>query len=133
MEESSSYEYDYSYSYSFDYYGLNSTHIEETQIAIPIVFAIITVVGLIGNGCVLVVIIRNKNMRTVTNYFIMNNAITDIVFLIICVPITGSQFLISEWIYGAFMCKLVAYMQYVSICYFFIFLKTFVVFGVLMF
>ena len=109
---------DWSYSYSLYYsYGYNETFTEEPEqmLALPIVFAIITVVGIIGNACVVIVILRNKHMRTVTNYFIMNNAITDMVFLIICVPITGSQYLIDDWIYGAFMCKLVVYMQYVSI------------------
>ena len=108
---------DWSYSYSYYSYGYNTTLTEEPEqmLAIPIFFAIITVVGIIGNACVVIVILRNKHMRTVTNYFIMNNAITDMVFLIICVPITGSQYLIDDWIYGAFMCKLVVYMQYVSI------------------
>ncbi|XP_072050605.1 G-protein coupled receptor 54-like [Amphiura filiformis] len=115
MEEDNYYD-SFSYASSFSYYGHNATYLEDGEIvAIPIVFAIITVVGIIGNGCVIFVILRNKLMRTCTNYFIMNNAITDMVFLIICVPITGSQFLISDWIYGAFMCKFVVYMQYVSV------------------
>lgn len=104
-----------SYSYS-DYYGGNFTHYDtDDGPIVPVIFSIITIVGLLGNGCVLIVISRNKHMQTVTNFFIMNNAITDIVFLMICAPITASQFLLSDWIYGAFMCKFVAYMQYVSI------------------
>lgn len=81
---------------------------------VPVVFGIITVVGLIGNLCVILIIARNKAMRSVTNFFIMNNAVSDMMFLLVCAPITASTFALPTWIYGDFMCKAVVYMQYVS-------------------
>ncbi len=110
----------FSYSYSSYYYSSNFTTGFEGEsgvyaVLVPIVFGIITVVGLIGNGCVVVVIARNRCMRTVTNFFIMNNAITDMVFVVICAPVTASQFVLTDWIFGDFICKLVVFMQYVSI------------------
>ena len=109
---------DYSYSYYSFYYNASMDALEPElgvrAILVPIVFGIITIVGLVGNGCVVVVIARNRAMRTVTNFFIMNNAITDMVFIVICAPITASQFVLTDWIFGNFVCKLVAFMQYVS-------------------
>nr|QVN25226.1 kisspeptin-type receptor 9 [Asterias rubens] len=112
----------YSYSYSSFYYSSNSNFTNGFEgetgvhaILVPIIFGIITVVGLIGNGCVVIVIARNRCMRTVTNFFIMNNAITDMVFVVICAPVTASQFILTDWIFGDFICKLVVFMQYVSV------------------
>ncbi|XP_071490077.1 G-protein coupled receptor 54-like [Diadema antillarum] len=82
---------------------------------VPIVFGIITVVGLVGNFCVILIIARNQAMRSVTNYFIMNNAISDMMFLLACAPITASSFALPSWIFGDFMCKMVVYMQYVTV------------------
>ena len=114
-DSSSSYSY-YSYSY---YSNSNFTMVEAElgvhAVLVPIIFGIITVVGLIGNICVVIVIVRNRCMRTVTNFFIMNNAITDMVFIVLCAPVTASQFVLTDWIFGEFICKLVAFMQYVSI------------------
>lgn len=110
----------YSYSYSNYYYPSNAnfTGFEDEPsvyaVLVPVIFGIITVVGLIGNGCVVIVIARNRCMRTVTNFFIMNNAITDMVFVVICAPVTASQFVLTDWIFGDFICKLVVFMQYVS-------------------
>ncbi|XP_071965166.1 G-protein coupled receptor 54-like [Antedon mediterranea] len=84
-------------------------------IVIPSIFALISVIGIIGNASVVLVIVRNRNMRTVTNCYIMNNAITDILFLLICVPVTATQFAHPTWIFGDFVCKFVVYIQYVSV------------------
>ncbi|XP_022086915.1 G-protein coupled receptor 54-like [Acanthaster planci] len=111
----------YSYSYFSSYYDYNSStlgaepELRVHAVLVPIVFGIITIVGLLGNVSVVVVIARNRSMRTVTNFFIMNNAITDMVFIVICAPITASQFILTDWIYGDFICKTVAFMQYVSV------------------
>lgn len=44
------------------------------------------IVGLVGNSCVIWVVIRAPRMRTVTNYLIVNLACIDIIVLLVCVP-----------------------------------------------
>ncbi|XP_038077280.1 G-protein coupled receptor 54-like [Patiria miniata] len=111
------YSYSASFSYLYSFYDYNSSafgtepEVGVHTVLVPIIFGIITIVGLVGNVCVVVVIARNRSMRTVTNFFIMNNAITDMVFIVICAPITASQFILTDWIYGDFLCKTVAFMH----------------------
>lgn len=53
-------------------------------------FAYIAVflVGLVGNSFVIAVVLRAPRMRTVTNYFIVNLAIADILVIVFCLPAT---------------------------------------------
>ena len=43
---------------------------------------------MIGNGLVCVIVLRNHHMRTVTNLFILNLAISDLLVGIFCIPTT---------------------------------------------
>ncbi|KAM3856097.1 kiSS-1 receptor [Vipera latastei] len=82
---------------------------------VPLLFAILMLVGLLGNSLVIYVIIRHKPMRTVTNYYIANLATTDIIFLVCCVPFTAMLYPLPGWIFGEFLCKFVNYIQQVSV------------------
>ncbi|XP_072179664.1 G-protein coupled receptor 54-like [Diadema setosum] len=81
---------------------------------VPLIFGFITVIGVLGNALVCYVILRHLQMRTATNYFIMNLAITDIAFLVCCAPFTASVFALNHWIFGQFLCKFVFYMMHVT-------------------
>ncbi|ETE68978.1 G-protein coupled receptor 54, partial [Ophiophagus hannah] len=86
---------------------------------VPLFFAILMLVGLLGNSLVIYVIMRHKPMRTVTNYYIAacalastaNLATTDIIFLVCCVPFTAMLYPLPGWIFGEFLCKFVNYIQ----------------------
>uniref|UniRef100_A0AAR2IXK7 G-protein coupled receptors family 1 profile domain-containing protein n=1 Tax=Pygocentrus nattereri TaxID=42514 RepID=A0AAR2IXK7_PYGNA len=81
---------------------------------VPLVFGVIMVVGLTGNSLVLHVISKHKKMWTATNFYIANLAMTDITFLVCCVPFTAVLYPLPSWVFGNFMCKFVSYIQQVS-------------------
>ncbi|KAG2461275.1 GPR54 protein, partial [Polypterus senegalus] len=78
---------------------------------VPLFFALIMLVGLIGNSLVIYVISKHRQMRTATNFYIANLASTDIIFLLCCVPFTATLYPLPSWIFGDFMCKFVAFLQ----------------------
>lgn len=51
-------------------------------------YLLIFVVCMVGNAVVCFIVLRNKNMRTVTNLFILNLAISDLLVGIFCMPTT---------------------------------------------
>ncbi|KAK3738027.1 hypothetical protein RRG08_067194, partial [Elysia crispata] len=55
-------------------------------IPITIIYTIIFITGIIGNVCTCVVIVKNKYMRTVTNYYLFNLSVSDLLLLIIGLP-----------------------------------------------
>ncbi|XP_029421360.1 kiSS-1 receptor isoform X1 [Nannospalax galili] len=78
---------------------------------VPLFFAALMLLGLVGNSLVIYVICRHKHMRTVTNFYIANLAATDVTFLLCCVPFTALLYPLPAWVLGDFMCKFVNYIQ----------------------
>ncbi|XP_071943689.1 G-protein coupled receptor 54-like [Antedon mediterranea] len=71
---------DYDISYGNDYYDIvNMLDVE--QIAIPFTWTLFIVVGLGCNSLIIYVVCRFGTMRTVTNCYIVNISVTDIMFL----------------------------------------------------
>ncbi|CAF3003814.1 unnamed protein product [Rotaria sp. Silwood2] len=80
-----------------------------------ILYVIVFIVGTIGNLLVIIVIQRNRSMRTVTNMFIMNLAAADLLVLVFCLPATVIQDVTKTWFFGLVLCKFVNYIQNMSI------------------
>lgn len=53
-----------------------------------VAYIIVFIVGLIGNSFVIAVVLRSPRMRTVTNFFIVNLAVADILVIVFCLPAT---------------------------------------------
>lgn len=51
-------------------------------------YTMVFLVGLVGNLLVVSVVWRSPRMRNVTNYFIVNLAVADILVLVFCLPAT---------------------------------------------
>ncbi|CAG7830977.1 unnamed protein product [Allacma fusca] len=80
-----------------------------------VIYTTIFVLGIIGNVLVCFVVMRNKAMQTVTNFFITNLALADILLCALAVPFTPLYTFLEEWIFGQVLCHLVGYAQGVSV------------------
>ncbi|XP_078573128.1 G-protein coupled receptor 54-like [Branchiostoma floridae x Branchiostoma japonicum] len=83
-------------------------------IIVPLVYSIICLVGIAGNGLVIYLAWRHREMHTVTNYYIVNLAVTDLAFLICCVPFSAAKIVSHSWEFGEFLCKFVFYFMQVT-------------------
>ncbi|XP_061912911.1 neuropeptide FF receptor 2-like [Entelurus aequoreus] len=70
---------------------------------------------MLGNGVVCFLVLRSKNMRTVTNLFILNLAISDLLVGIFCMPTTLVDNIITGWPFGNMVCKLSGMVQGISV------------------
>lgn len=68
-------------------------------------YAVICGSGLVGNGLVIYVILRYAKMKTVTNMYILNLAVSDAMFLI-SLPLLAATTWLGYWAFGKIMCKL---------------------------
>ncbi|KAJ8733360.1 hypothetical protein PYW08_001658 [Mythimna loreyi] len=86
------------------------------KIFVYVMYIAVFVVALVGNGLVCSVVHTTPRMKTVTNYFIVNLAVGDILMTLFCVPFSFvSILLLQYWPFGAFMCKAVNFSQAVSV------------------
>lgn len=79
-------------------------------------YGLVFIFALLGNILVIAVIFKDPTMRNVTNYFILNLAVADILVAIFVLPITLLANIFSGWRFGAFMCKTTPYIQSVVQC-----------------
>lgn len=76
-----------------------------------ILYITILLLAIIGNALVILTLIQNRRMRTITNVFLLNLAISDILLGVLCMPITLIGTLLRDFVFGELMCKLLPYLQ----------------------
>lgn len=82
---------------------------------LAIIYTIICVVGLSGNLLVCWVVLRNRHMRTVTNFFITNLGLADILLCTLAGPVTAIEYILEDWVFGQLLCHLLPYSLGVSV------------------
>ncbi|XP_018518760.1 neuropeptide Y receptor Y2, like [Lates calcarifer] len=81
------------------------------QVVLILAYSTIIVLGVLGNSLVIYVIYRFKTLRTVTNFFIANLAVADLLVNTLCLPFTLVYTLQGEWKFGRTFCFLLPYAQ----------------------
>lgn len=108
---------------TFNYYDFDLEKFAETMreelkgykeprtIALMFLYSIVFIVGLFGNIFVIVTVFHYKHMRTLTNVFLVNLAISDLLVVLFCIPITLGTYVYKDYVYGIGMCKLTSFLQ----------------------
>lgn len=76
-----------------------------------LLYAIIFVLAVAGNALVIATLAHDRRMRTVTNLFLLNLAVSDLLLAVLCMPFTLIPTLLQNFIFGKAMCILIRYMQ----------------------
>ncbi|KAG1927560.1 neuropeptide FF receptor 1 like 3 [Pimephales promelas] len=91
-------------------------HSLPTATLFTLAYLFIFLLCLMGNGLVCAIVLRNRRMRTVTNIFILNLAVSDLLIGIFCIPTTLVDNLITGWPFSNTVCKLSGLVQGTSVC-----------------
>lgn len=93
-----------------------SSHVFRT--AMTLAYCVILAVSLAGNSLLVLVIYKNHTMRTTINYFMVNMAVSDLLFAIFVIPRSIAEIFTNTWliqgISGDILCKLTHFIQDVS-------------------
>jgi neuropeptide Y receptor len=81
------------------------------QAFFSIFYILFFVLGIFGNSLVCFVVFRQRTMQTVTNFFITNLAIADILLCLLCVPFTPLYTFMGTWVFGSTLCFIVSFAQ----------------------
>ncbi|XP_059263868.1 somatostatin receptor type 4 [Mustela nigripes] len=76
------------------------------MVAIQFIYALVCLVGLVGNALVIFVILRYAKMKTATNIYLLNLAIADELFML-SVPFVASSAALRHWPFGSVLCRAV--------------------------
>jgi len=93
-------------------HGLVSRFLKQYQVP---VYAFPFIFGTTGNVILLIIIICNKDMRTVPNMFILNLAISDIMYLTILFSEACANRIFITWLVGEFLCTFLPFCRRLSV------------------
>ncbi|XP_008832355.1 neuropeptide Y receptor type 4 [Nannospalax galili] len=78
-------------------------------------YSIETILGVLGNLCLIYVTTRQKEKSNVTNLLIANLAFSDFLMCLICQPLTVTYTIMDYWIFGEVLCKMSTFIQCMSV------------------
>lgn len=85
------------------------------QVLWTLLFAGMVVVATGGNLIVIWIVLANKRMRTVTNYFLVNLSVADAMVSTLNVTFNYTYMLNSHWPFGTLYCKISQFVAVLSI------------------
>ena len=62
-------------------------------IVLIVLYSVIFLVGLVGNSLVIIVMIKHRHMRTITNMFLVNLSVGDLLVVIVCMPFSLAPYI----------------------------------------
>ncbi|KAL2098236.1 hypothetical protein ACEWY4_007443 [Coilia grayii] len=80
--------------------------LDSQVIGVGIFLAIFILVAIIGNILVILSVLCNRHLQTVTNFFIVNLAIADLLLSIIVLPFSASLEVLGCWVFGRVFCNI---------------------------
>ena len=95
--------------------GNNSVTISQI-VGLSLLFCIIGIIGIVGNTLVIFIILWDRKMRrSVTNLFIMNLAVSDLLIMLFGIPEIVMFMINRGWLLGTIMCKTQRYVLVFSL------------------
>ena len=111
FDYSSDYDWDYVHNIEIPKLLAEFTFPKAHEWALIAAYVIVFILALAGNILVIVAVLRNPQMRTVTNYYIINLSAADILVSLICMPVTVVMDTTETWYFGYVACKVIPYFQ----------------------
>jgi hypothetical protein len=84
-------------------------HVQAPVYAVPFIF------GTTGNVIILIIIICNKDMRTVPNMYFLNLAISDMIYLMVHFAESCANTISYKWLQGEITCKFFPFCRRLSV------------------
>ncbi|KAH8416761.1 hypothetical protein KR222_003283 [Zaprionus bogoriensis] len=97
--------------------GSSSSSSSATEMPVWLIpsYSVILLCAVLGNLLVISTLVQNRRMRTITNLFLLNLAISDMLLGVLCMPVTLVGTLLRNFIFGEFLCKLIQFSQAASV------------------
>ncbi|XP_013920630.1 PREDICTED: C-C chemokine receptor type 5-like [Thamnophis sirtalis] len=79
---------------------------------LPILYSLVFIFGLLGNMLVVLILIKYKKFKSMTDIYLLNLAISDLLF-IFSMPFR-IHYVVDEWVFGDAICKIISGIYFLS-------------------
>lgn len=79
---------------------------------LPPLYSLVFLFGLLGNAMVVLVLFKYKRLRSMTDVYLLNLAISDLLF-VFSLPFWG-YYAADQWVFGLGLCKIISWMYLVG-------------------
>ncbi|XP_069981112.1 prolactin-releasing peptide receptor-like [Penaeus vannamei] len=86
---------------------------EDVQVFLIVAYSLAAVLSLVGNITVILVLAFGR--RSSVRCYLINLAVSDITMATFCIPFSYTSFMFHRWIFAPEFCRIVAFMQHVSV------------------
>lgn len=80
--------------------------LDSQVVAVGIILSVFILVAIVGNILVILSVVCNRHLQTVTNFFIVNLAMADLLLSIIVLPFSASLEVLGCWVFGRVFCNI---------------------------
>ncbi|XP_026215962.1 alpha-1D adrenergic receptor [Anabas testudineus] len=80
--------------------------VDSQVVGVGIFLSVFISVAIVGNILVILSVLCNKHLQTVTNFFIVNLAMADLLLSIIVLPFSASLEVLGCWVFGRLFCNI---------------------------
>lgn len=80
--------------------------LDSNSVGLGFVLSAFILVAIVGNLLVILSVLCNKHLQTVTNFFIVNLAMADLLLSIIVLPFSASLEVLGCWVFGRVFCNI---------------------------
>ncbi|XP_016051697.1 PREDICTED: C-C chemokine receptor type 8 [Miniopterus natalensis] len=84
----------------------------ESKLLLAIFYCLLFVLGLLGNSLVILVLVLCKKLRSITDIYLLNLALSDLLF-VFSFPFQ-THYQLHQWVFGTVMCKVVSGFYYIG-------------------
>ncbi|XP_008115945.1 neuropeptide Y receptor type 4-2-like [Anolis carolinensis] len=102
--------------WSFPYHAiLTCRNTTDITMFLVTLYSMETIIGILGNLCLIGILTKHKDKAIVTNIFIANLIASDLIMCIFCLPFTIATLLMKYWLFGEGMCRMISFIQCTSV------------------
>lgn len=84
----------------------------ESKLLLAIFYCLLFIFGLLGNSVVILVLVICKKLKSITDIYLLNLALSDLIF-VFSFPFQ-THYLLHQWVFGTVMCKVVSGFYYIG-------------------
>jgi C-C chemokine receptor type 8 len=84
----------------------------DSKLLLAVLYCLLFVLGLLGNSLVILVLVAYKKLRSITDIYLLNLALSDLLF-VFSFPFQ-THYQLDQWVFGSGMCKVVSGLYYIG-------------------